>query len=87
MKAKRVKSDKACAKLKPAHKESDKNIPNLSILDDQLVGSLVERGLQQGVVQLQVGHQAEVEDHRLVKQQVGRPMPRAVHQFVRLVLI
>ena len=50
-----------------------KNISNLTILEDQLVGPLLERGLQQPVVQPQVGCQEEVEDHRLVKQQAEKP--------------
>lgn len=63
----------ACAKLKPAQNKTkwNKNVLNLSILVDRLFGPLLERGLQQRVLQPQVGRQAEVEDHRLVKQQAG----------------
>ena len=79
-KQKDKKNGKACAKLKTAqNKKWNKNVSNLSILVDWLFGPLLERGLQQPVVQPQVGRQAEVEDHRLVKQQVGRPEIRAVH--------
>ena len=59
---------------------------NLPILD-QLVGPLLERGLQQRVVQPQVGCQAEVEDHWLVKQQADKPERPAVHQVVRVGLV
>ena len=87
-KAKRVKSNKAGVKLKPArNKKSNKNISNLPILVDWRVRSLLERGLQQRVVQPQVVCQAEVEDHRLAKQQVKRPEPRIVHEVVRLVCV
>ena len=87
--SKRVKSDKARAKLKPARTKQkvEQNISNLPVLVDQLVGPLLERGLQQRVVQPRVGLQTEVEEHRLAKQQVKRPEPRAVHQLVRLVLV
>ena len=55
--------------------------------EDRLVGSLLERGLQQGLVQPQVGRQAVVEHHRLVKQQAEQPEPRAVRQVVRVILV
>ena len=48
---------------------------------------LLERGLQQRVVQPQVGRQAEVEDHRLIKQQAEQPERPAVHQVVRVILV
>ena len=60
-----------------------KNISNLSIRGDRLL----ERGLQQRVIQSQVGCQVEVEGHRLVKQQAGRPERPAVHQVVRVGLV
>ena len=68
-------------------KKWNKNISNLPILEDRLIGPLLERGLQQRVVQPQAGCQAEVEDHRLVKQQAEQPERPAVHQVVRVGLV
>ena len=79
---------KACSKLKPAqNKKWNKNVSSLSILVDRLFGPLLEQGVQQRVVQPQVGRQAEVEVHRLVKQQVGRPELRDGIRLYGMVLV
>ena len=60
-----------------------KNTWNPPIRGDRLL----ERGLQQRVIQPQVGCREEVEGHRPVKQQAERPERPAVHKVVRVGLV
>ena len=60
-----------------------KNTSNPPIRGDRFL----ERGLQQRVIQPQVGCRAEVEGHQLVKQQAEWPERAAVHQVVRVGLV
>ena len=85
--SKRIKSDKACANQnqhETKKKEMEpKNTSNPPIRGDRPL----ERGLQQRVIQPQVGCQGEVEGHQLVNQQAERPERPAVHQVVRVGLV